>query len=75
MIIHYYKPPYKDYHIAAFHSPVENERELGRWCYDNFGPSGYQPDIAQVRWNDNIHYGEIRFDRESDLALFLLRWS
>jgi len=39
------------------------------------GPDGWRHNTQQVRWRDNIANGEIRFSREDDLALFLLRWS
>lgn len=75
MLVHTYKPPYKDYHVVAFQSPVSNAREIGQWCYTSFGPSGYLHNTAEVRWRDDIHYGEVTFSREEDLALFLLKWA
>lgn len=77
MRIHSYQPPYKDYFVAAFQSPlpIPDAREMGQWCYNAFGPSGYRVGTGEVRWRDNIHYGEVTFSHEEDLTLFLLRWS
>jgi hypothetical protein len=77
MLIHSYQPPYKDYFVAAFQSPLMPfiELEIGQWCYNSFGPSGYRKGTGEVRWRDDIHYGEVTFSREEDLTLFLLKWS
>lgn len=74
MYIHHYKVPYKNYLIAAFHSPAENAKEIKEWCRTTLGPEGYRCDTEEVRWRDNIHYGEVLFGRESDLMMFLLRF-
>lgn len=75
MIIHYYKPTYKNYIVAAF--PMQNvdtQLEMRKWCTQTFGPAGYLIDKDIVRWTDEIGFGEIRFNKDSDLAMFLLRW-
>ena len=75
MKLHYYKQPYKNYTTVAF--PMQDlatQFQLRNWCYKTFGEPGYKPDTAEVRWVDDIKYGEIRIDRDSDLMMFLLRW-
>jgi len=75
MIVHCYTPPYKDYFVAAFPmQDVRIQREMRTWCYNTFGEPGYRVTTDEVRWLDEIAYGEVRFSRESDLAMFLLRW-
>ena len=75
MHIHVYKPSFRNYLVAAFHSPVSNETEIRQWCHDTFGKDGYDFNTQEVRWRDNIHFGEVSFGRESDLAMFLLKWT
>jgi len=75
MFIHTYKVPYKNYSIAAFHSPVKNAKEIKEWCHITMGPEGYLKDTREVRWRDNIHYGEVYFNREEDLMMFVMRWT
>ena len=88
MYIHTYfeEHPHEEsggYHLASFHSlALKSPRkvantlaELKNWCYMTYGPDGWRHNTQQVRWRDNIANGEIRFSREDDLALFLLRWS
>ena len=48
------------------------EEELRSWCKATFGKSG---DLEHGAWHDRIQYGEISFARESNLALFVMRWS
>ena len=75
MFIHRYKPPYKNYYVAAFPmQPTEKQDEMRIWCYQTFGNPGYKAHTPDIRWVDDIGSGEIRFNRESDLAMFLLRW-
>ncbi len=76
MIIHYYKALYKNYFVAAFPmQPVTVQNEIRRWCYNTFGEEGYKVNTAEVRWKDDIKTGEVRFDRESDLLAFVLKWT
>lgn len=74
MKIHTYKPPYKDYYVAAFPSPTNNTKEMIEWCHRTFGEPGFLPHTQDVRWRDGIMFGEAYFARESDLMMFLLRW-
>lgn len=74
MYIKHYKVPYKNYYVAAFHSPVSNASEIRKWCNDIFGKPNFKQETQEVRWRDNIHYGEVLLSRESDLIMFLLRW-
>jgi len=72
----YYKPTYKNYTTVAF--PMQEilvQAEIRTWCYQTFGEPGYRNDTADVRWVDDIKYGEVRIDRESDLMMFILKWS
>lgn len=66
-------------HIAAFSNPgTRASLELAAWCSNTFGPSGGNfgdPIEWGYRWRNGIHYGEIEFTDEQDLALFILRWS
>jgi hypothetical protein len=82
MFIHTYRtqqkdPQWSDYgwHVAAFESPIENRSEITRWCYKTFGPAGRPSGATETRWKDSIRFGEIYFKHDTDLALFLLRWS
>lgn len=77
MFIHSYKSlsrePYcqDGWNIAAFPTPNYNDMfSIRDWCYQAFGEAG-----IDNRWFDNIGYGEVLFSRESDLALFILKWS
>lgn len=75
MIIHRYQPAYKPYYVAAFPmQSVEKSNEIRRWCVETFGQPGLRVDTHEVRWKDEVRYGEVRFDRESDLIMFILRW-
>lgn len=62
-------------YVAAFKSNKENRSEITRWCYEAFGPPGWQPNIYQTRWKDSIQWGELYFSRKEDLEWFVLRWS
>ena len=63
-------------YIAAFAKlPLLKNREIRAWCYETYGWPGYQAANDFTRWRDDIAFGEVEFTRESDLALFLLRWS
>lgn len=57
------------YAVAAF--PIQtNEKinEIKEWCRATFGEPG-------DHWEDDIHWGEVRFDDKKDLMMFVLRWS
>ena len=63
-------------YIAAFAKlPLLKTREIRGWCYETYGWPGYQAKTDLTVWRDDIAFGEVEFTRESDLALFLLRWS
>ena len=62
--------------MAAFAtSSLLKNREIREWCYETYGWPGYQANTDLAVWRDDIAFGEVEFARESDLALFLLRWS
>jgi hypothetical protein len=44
--------------------------EMRKWCYETFG----NPDL-EMRWRDDIIFGEALFLHEVDAMLFLARWS
>ena len=63
-------------YVAAFAGlPGPKIWEIRRWCWQTYGDPGYRTDIDLTVWRDALTYGEVEFARESDLALFLLRWS
>lgn len=63
-------------YIAAFaKASLSKHHEIRTWCYETYGWPGYQAANDFTRWRDDIAFGEVEFARESDLALFLLRWS
>ena len=71
MLIHSYQDTATTRHVASFNSGITKlgwAYDMHKWCVQTFGPEG-------VRWSDQINYGEVIFTNESDLALFLLRWS
>lgn len=75
MFIHIYKPPYKNYHVAAFPmQDLDQQDAIRKWCYQTFGAPGYRTNTADVRWVDYIRYGEVKIEQETDLMLFLLKW-
>lgn len=86
MFVHHYQTNYfatgrrndAPVHVAAFqHSQfrADEQHKIRQWCYETFGSSGYLVNTDEVRWIDSIHFGEIEFSREEDLAVFLLKWS
>ena len=82
MFIHTYETQntnanWSDYgwYVAAFESPMENSREITRWCYRTFGPAGKPKGAVETRWKDSIRFGEIYFRDHKDLVMFVLRWS
>lgn len=80
MHIHHYPIPRtgcdRIRYMAAFNKQLPHRTtEIRRWCFESFGPPGYLSHIDETRWQDDVKYGEIVFQREEDLTLFLLRWS
>ena len=66
----------RGYYVAAFRSPsYEDAYKIRLWCFESFGAAGYKVDDHEIRWQDGITYGELRFQRDEDLTAFLLRWS
>lgn len=61
-------------HFAAFPKlPTKSAEETMRsWCEETFGKSTIW---LHGTWEDRIRYGEISFARETDLALFIMRWA
>ena len=79
MQIHHYTLPGYDGHgnsyIAAFRTQPPNKvTEIRKWCYNTYGEPGYRVDSAEIRWQDGVSRGEVLFNREGDLMMFLLRW-
>jgi hypothetical protein len=56
--------------VAAFesHRSIDAMTEMKAWCYAVYGE-------PMTRWKDSIEYGEVRFEDQKDLTLFILRWS
>ncbi len=61
---------YPTWTVAAFSRSTPNVNEIREWCYNAYGHPGYEQG-----WIDMFTYGEVIFQREEDLQLFLLRWS
>ena len=61
---------YPGWNVAAFSNSAQNLDEIKDWCYNTYGESNYD-----AGWIDLIKHGEVVFKRDSDLNLFLLRWS
>ena len=79
MNIHHYPLPMlgcsRISYMAAFDMPHHAKtNEIRRWCVKMFGQAGYSAETAESRWTDRIKFGEIVFQYQEDLALFLLRW-
>ena len=75
MKIHHYKAIYKDYFVAAF--PMQDwatQYQMRTWCRELYSKPGYNAEIGEVRWVDEIEYGEVRIKHQRDLVMFLLRW-
>ena len=59
--------PDRKYKWETYYSPQGHEMgELYIWCHKTYGPTG-------ERWDS--HGGWIKFKEQSDVVLFLLRWS
>jgi hypothetical protein len=73
MFIHHYPIPRtgcdRIRYMASF-SQVDPKKvkAIRQWCFEAFGQAG-------GRWQDDVYHGEIVFQREDDLMLFVLRWS
>lgn len=71
MFIHNYKEG-KGYWVAAFGTgkmSVNQLADIAKWCYNTFGDPG------TLRYIEDAQWGEVRFQNEADLALFLLKWN
>ena len=61
------------FHVAFSTLPTRQaEEEMRAWCVNSWGLSSLS---LTGTWNDRIQYGEVDFACESDLALFIMRWS
>lgn len=54
---------------------VDKVVEIQEWCYEAFGQPGYHPLTGQMRWEEAVRYGEVRFMNKQDLEWFVMRWS
>ncbi len=64
-----------NYYLVEFPTPnSELRKEIQNWCYQSYGEPGRRR-IDKQRWIDFIRLGVIYLSRESDLSLFVLRWS
>ena len=59
------------FHVAFPRPTKEAEEELRTWCEETFGKSTIW---LHGVWEDRIRYGEVTFAKESNLALFVMRW-
>ena len=80
MRVHHYPMPRQGCdrirYMASFNYQLPKKSgEIRQWCIDTYGAPGCLPQSTEIRWLDDIKYGEIVFQREADLMLFLLRWS
>lgn len=62
------------WHVAAFTCP-RHYHVIQEWCHRTFGPDRVDHNTHQLRWKDQIYYGEVYFSRKEDLTWFVLRWS
>jgi hypothetical protein len=55
--------------VVAFNQPhkVDDVVAIKDWCYKVYGE-------PMTRWKDSIEYGEVRFEDEKDVMMFILRW-
>ena len=80
MQIHHYPIPRQGCgrirYMASFNKQLPHKTaEIRRWCFETFGPPGMLVNTVEIRWLDDVKYGEIVFQHEADLMMFLLRWS
>lgn len=74
MIIHQYKDTTGCY-VAAFPlQHIEQVNEIRKWCFKTYGAPGNIFDKPRVRWRDDVKMGQVNFDNERDLMMFVLRW-
>jgi len=82
MEIEHYKEDDSFYWTAYFGLATDHTKfdaaEIRKWCYDMFGPGLGEHRVESSpfihRWVDDVEWGEIKFSREEDLGLFLLKW-
>ena len=85
MVIHTYEEEMKyqiatlgqTWWVAAFDIPRQVDKivEIQQWCCEAFGQPGYHPLTDQMRWQEAVRYGEVRFNNKQDLEWFVLKWS
>ncbi len=67
--------PDRDYKWEWYYSPQGKEfLSVYGWLWDTFGHPGTDPETG-VHSGWDSHGGWIKFKEESDMLLFLLRWS
>lgn len=50
--------------------------EVLNWCKENLGHSGYQDELGESRWLDDINENSTIFlCKDEDLTFFLLKWT
>jgi hypothetical protein len=54
---------------------AETKKEIQKWCYQTYGEQGLRVNTLDIVWLDELDSGSVSFNRERDLAMFLLRWS
>jgi hypothetical protein len=79
MRIYHYAMPREGCHriryMAAFKGQsAERTTEIRKWCYQTFGTPGIRVDTDEIIWQDGVQNGEIVFDREENLMLFVLKF-
>lgn len=67
----------KKVHIVSWKGKGEVDGdEIRQWCIENFGKPGYQEELEESRWLDDIDsHGEIYLCKDEDLTFFLLKWT
>lgn len=70
---HYYGSK-KQIHTIKWDPSEIDGREVKRWCLKHLGKSGYQEEIEDSRWVDNIDSHEIMLCKDEDFTHFLLVW-
>ena len=79
MHIYHYPIPREGCHrkryMAAFKKQDPKKiLEIRKWCYQTFGTPGIRVDTDTIVWQDDVQNGEIVFDREENLMLFVLKF-
>ena len=76
MFIHTYCEYWnRGYVVAAFSASEALKLEIKKWCWQTYGSPGHQHLTAETRWLDNVKDGEVLFNNQEDLTLFVLKWS